>query len=322
MDLKEELKAYSKKFLELKKEVHRSIIGQNELINGLFMSLLCNGHILIEGLPGLAKTSTIKTFSELIGTSFKRIQFTPDLLPSDLIGTVIYEQQRNEFVTKKGPIFTNFLLTDEINRAPAKVQSALLEAMQERQVTIYNETHKLKNIFLVMATQNPIEQEGTYTLPEAQLDRFMLKIDVFYPSKNEEFEILNLLEKEPVQNINIIDEDFILKAREIVKKVYADDKIKRYIIDIVNATRHPEEYKLDIKTLLSYGASPRASIYLLQGAKAFAFLKSRDYIIPEDIKEISNYILNHRIGLSYEAIAEKIHTKEIVSSILNKVSVP
>lgn len=322
MDLKEELKAYSKKFLELKKEVHRSIIGQNELINGLFMSLLCNGHILIEGLPGLAKTSTIKTFSELIGTSFKRIQFTPDLLPSDLIGTVIYEQQRNEFVTKKGPIFTNFLLTDEINRAPAKVQSALLEAMQERQVTIYNETHKLKNIFLVMATQNPIEQEGTYTLPEAQLDRFMLKIDVFYPSKNEEFEILNLLEKEPVQNINIIDEDFILKAREIVKKVYADDKIKRYIIDIVNATRHPEEYKLDIKTLLSYGASPRASIYLLQGAKAYAFLNSRDYIIPEDIKEISNYILNHRIGLSYEAIAEKIHTKEIVSSILNKVSVP
>ncbi|MEK7434572.1 MAG: MoxR family ATPase [Cyanobacteriota bacterium] len=321
-ETKEEIEIISRKFTELKKEVHRTIVGQKELINSLILSILCNGHILIEGFPGLAKTSAVKSFSDLLGTNFKRVQFTPDLLPSDLTGTVIYDKSKNDFSVKKGPIFTNFLLTDEINRAPAKVQAALLESMQERQVTIYHETHKLPEIFVVMATQNPIEQEGTYPLPEAQLDRFMLKINVSYPSKNEEFEIISLSEKDITLKDAFIDEDVILKSRKLIKKVYADDKIKKYIIDIVDSTRNPKNYNLDLNHLISYGASPRASIFMLICAKANAFLNNRDYVIPEDIKEISNNILNHRITLSYEAIAERIESSSLIKEILSKISVP
>lgn len=319
---KESLDLLANKFLNIEKEIKKVIVGQKEFVRGLLLSLLCNGHILIEGLPGLAKTSTVKVFSDMIGTDFKRVQFTPDLLPSDLIGTAIYDSDKKDFSVKKGPVFTNFLLSDEINRSPAKVQAALLEAMQERQVTIYKDTFNLPEIFVVMATQNPIEQEGTYVLPEAQLDRFMLKINVVYPSKTEELEILNIIDKDIHYEKNILAEEDVFRARNLVKSVYIDEKIKKYIIDLVDATRNPTELKLDIAHLIHYGASPRASIYLLTCAKANAFLNKRDYVTPEDIKDIVYYILNHRISLSYEAIAEKISTNFIISNILAKVSVP
>ncbi|MFN8578393.1 MAG: AAA family ATPase [Candidatus Sericytochromatia bacterium] len=308
-------------FEDIKQNMHRSVVGQNHLINGLIISILCNTHILLEGLPGLAKTLSVNTLANIINSEFKRIQFTPDLLPGDLIGTMIYDQKINDFTVKKGPIFTNLLLADEINRAPAKVQSALLEAMQEKQVTIGQETFYLPEIFLVLATQNPIEQEGTYPLPEAQLDRFMMKVKVHYPTKKEELEILNLTEFESDKVKNIINTEVILKSRQLVNNIYADDKIKQYIVEIVSATRNPEEYNLKIKNMIEYGASPRASIYLLKSAKAYAFLQQREFVIPEDIKAIANDILNHRIVLSYEASANDVKTEDIIKLILDKIKV-
>lgn len=319
--LKEEIILISPIFNEIKQNMHKSIIGQNHLIESLIISILCNGHILLEGLPGLAKTLSVNSLADIINSEFKRVQFTPDLLPGDLIGTTIYDQKINDFTVKKGPIFTNLLLADEINRAPAKVQSALLEAMQEKQVTIGQETFKLSEIFLVLATQNPIEQEGTYPLPEAQLDRFMMKIKVSYPSKAEELEILNLTEFKQEKIKNIVEKDTIIKARELVNNIYADDKIKKYIVEIVSATRNPKEYNLKLDNMLDYGSSPRASIYLLKCAKAIAFLEQREYVIPEDIKTVANSILNHRIVLSYEANANDIKSEDIIKLILEKVKI-
>ena len=306
------------------KEMTNVIIGQKHLIESLLIGLLSNGHILLEGVPGLAKTLAITTLANTIDAKFSRIQFTPDLLPADLLGTLIYSQKREEFIVKKGPIFANFILADEINRAPAKVQSALLEAMQERQVTLGQETHKLKEPFLVLATQNPIEQEGTYPLPEAQVDRFMLKVIINYPTKEEEQQIINInLDKEfPTANI-ISNPEIIIKARNVVKDVYMDDKIKKYIVDIVFATRFPADYKLNSLTnLISFGGSPRASINLALAAKAYAFIKQRGYIIPEDIRAVCHDVLRHRIGLTYEAEAENISTEDIITDILNNIEVP
>ncbi|MEX0601704.1 MAG: MoxR family ATPase, partial [Bacteroidota bacterium] len=300
------------------------IVGQAQMIERLLIGLLSNGHILLEGVPGLAKTLTIKTLAGAINAKFQRIQFTPDLLPADLIGTMIYDQRDGKFVTRKGPIFTNFVLADEINRAPAKVQSALLEAMQERQVTIGEETHKLTEPFLVLATQNPIEQEGTYPLPEAQVDRFMLKVKIDYPSREEEREIMR-------QNLNglpsgqkpVVQPKQILAAREAVKMVYMDEKIERYILDIVFATREPASFKMDKLTpLISYGASPRATINLALAAKAHSFIKRRGYVIPEDVRSISMDVLRHRVAVTYEAEAEEITSETVVQEILNHVEVP
>ncbi len=305
-------------------EMQKVIIGQKHLIECLLMGLLSDGHILLEGVPGLAKTLAINTLSKTINADFSRIQFTPDLLPADLLGTLIYSQKKEEFIVKKGPIFANFILADEINRAPAKVQSALLEAMQERQVTLGEETYKLQAPFLVMATQNPIEQEGTYPLPEAQVDRFMLKVIINYPQKNEEQLIIrqNLAQSFPSANA-VISPDAIIKARNVVKDVYMDEKIEKYIIDIVFATRFPEEHKLEnIKNFISFGGSPRASINLASAAKAFAFIKRRGYVIPEDIRAVCHDVMRHRIGLTYEAEAENVTTENIITEILNKVEVP
>jgi MoxR-like ATPase len=305
-------------------EMNKVIVGQKHLVESLLIGLLSDGHILLEGVPGLAKTLAITTLSNIVDTSFSRIQFTPDLLPADLLGTMIYSQKNEEFVVKKGPIFTNFVLADEINRAPAKVQSALLEAMQERQVTIGDRTHKLPEPFLVMATQNPIEQEGTYPLPEAQVDRFMLKVVIDYPSINEEQIIIrhNLAQKFP-QASKILKPDDIIRARKVVKDVYMDEKIEKYILDIVFATRFPENYDLEkFKDMISYGASPRASINLSMAAKAYAFIKRRGYVIPEDIRAVCPDVLRHRIGLSYEAEANNLTSEEIISEILNKIEVP
>ncbi len=305
-------------------EMNKVIIGQKGMIERLLIGLLSNGHILLEGVPGLAKTLAIKTLANTISAKFSRIQFTPDLLPADLIGTMIYSQKKEEFIVRKGPIFSNFILADEINRAPAKVQSALLEAMQERQVTIGDTTHKLEEPFLVLATENPIEQEGTYPLPEAQVDRFMLKVIISYPNKEEEKAIIreNIGSTFPTNNTILKPED-ILKARNIVREVYMDEKIENYITDIVFATRFPSDYKLDkIKPLINFGASPRASINLALAAKAYAFIKRRGYIIPEDIRAVSHDVLRHRIGLTYEAAAENITTEEIINEILNTVEVP
>ncbi len=306
-------------------EVKKVIIGQKKMIESLMIGLLSNGHILLEGVPGLAKTLAISTLSKTIDAKFNRIQFTPDLLPADLLGTMIYNQKKEEFISKKGPIFSNFILADEINRAPAKVQSALLEAMQERQVTISDKTYKLPEPFLVMATQNPIEQEGTYPLPEAQVDRFMLKVVLPYPKREEEKLIIrNNVSPEgmPVPN-KVIDPAQIIKAREVVKKIYMDEKIEQYIVDIVYATREPSSYNLhDIEPLIDFGGSPRASIALASAAKAYAFLRKRGYIIPEDVRAVCHDVLRHRIGLSYEAEAENITTEEIINTILNKVDVP
>jgi MoxR-like ATPase len=306
-------------------ELSKVIVGQKYMTERLMIGLLTNGHILLEGVPGLAKTLAIKSLSSAIHARFSRIQFTPDLLPADVIGTMIYNQQTNEFVVRKGPIFANFILADEINRAPAKVQSALLEAMQERQVTIGSNTFLLEEPFLVLATENPIEQEGTYQLPEAQVDRFMLKVVIGYPNKEEERQIIRgNLNPEGLPVINpVVEPGEILRARELVRKVYMDEKIERYIIDIVFATRNPEEYKLSkLKPLISYGGSPRASISLAFAAKGYAFMKRRGYVIPEDIRSICFDVLRHRIGLTYEAEAENITSEQIISEILNVVEVP
>ena len=300
------------------------IVGQKHLIDALLVCLLSDGHILLEGVPGLAKTLAIKTLSSLIDSTYKRIQFTPDLLPADVLGTVIYSQKTESFVVKKGPIFANFILADEINRAPAKVQSALLEAMQERQVTISSETFKLPEPFLVLATQNPIEQEGTYTLPEAQVDRFMLKVIIDYPTIEEEQLIIkNHIDGKSQTVRPIVSSNEILDAREVIKKIYIDEKIERYITDIVFATRYPDRYNMaDMKQNISFGGSPRASINLALAARAYAFIKHRGYVIPEDVRAVCNDVLRHRIGLSYEAEANNITSDEIISEILNKVQVP
>ena len=302
----------------------KTIVGQKHLVDSLLISLLSNGHILLEGVPGLAKTLAIKTLASLVDAKYSRIHFTPDLLPADVMGTLVYSQAKEQFQIKKGPIFANFVLADEINRAPAKVQSALLEAMQERQVTIGEKTFKLDDPFLVMATQNPIEQEGTYPLPEAQVDRFMLKVVIGYPKKEEEKEIIR-------RNINNLFEEVkpvltpadIIDARNIVRKVYIDEKIERYIVDIVFATRFPEDYNLkELKSMISFGASPRASINLALAARAYAFLKMRGYVIPEDVRAVCHDVLRHRIGLSYEAEANNMTSEDIISEILNRVEVP
>lgn len=305
-------------------EVNKVIVGQKHLVDSLLISLLSNGHILLEGVPGLAKTLAINTLSQCIQAKFSRIQFTPDLLPADLIGTLIYSQKNENFTVKKGPIFSNFILADEINRSPAKVQSALLEAMQERQVTIGEQTYKLEEPFMVLATQNPIEQEGTYPLPEAQLDRFMLKVIISYPTKDEEQRIIRMnVSKEFPKANAVISPENIIKAREAVKEVYLDEKIERYILDIVFATRFPQDYKLEkFIDMISYGASPRASIFLTMAAKANAFIKRRGYVIPEDVRAVCHDVLRHRIGLTYEAEAENITTEDIINEILNTVEVP
>lgn len=305
-------------------EVGKIIVGQKQMVDRLLIGLLCNGHVLLEGVPGLAKTLTIKTLAAAISARFQRIQFTPDLLPADLIGTMIYNQKDGKFFTRKGPIFANLILADEINRAPAKVQSALLEAMQERQVTIGEDTFKLDEPFLVLATQNPIEQEGTYPLPEAQVDRFMLKVKIDYPSREEELVIMrqNVIGDQRETKTVVSPKD-ILAAREAVKNVYMDEKIERYILDIVFATRQPGDFKLEkISPMISYGASPRASIYLALASKAHAFLKRRGYVIPEDVRAISLDVLRHRVAVTYEAEAEEVTSEHIVQEILNHVEVP
>lgn len=309
---------------DLVEGMNRTIVGQKHLINSLLIGLLADGHILLEGVPGLAKTLAIKTLASLISADFGRLQFTPDLLPADVIGTMIYSQKDESFKVKKGPIFANFVLADEINRAPAKVQSALLEAMQERQVTIGDETFNLPSPFLVMATQNPIEQEGTYELPEAQVDRFMLKVIIDYPTLQEEKEIVRAhLNDSFVKVLPVIDTNRIVKARELVKQVYIDERIEQYIADIVFATRYPEQYKLnEMKNYISFGGSPRASINLALAARANAFIKRRGYVVPEDVREVAADVLRHRIGLSYEAEAANIKADDIVKEILNKVEVP
>ena len=305
-------------------EMNKVIIGQKPLIENLMIGLLSGGHILLEGMPGLAKTLAINTLAHIVDAKFNRIQFTPDLLPADLIGTMIYSQKSEQFQIKKGPVFANFILADEINRSPAKVQSALLEAMQEHQVTIGEETFPLPEPFLVLATQNPIEQEGTYPLPEAQVDRFMLKVVVSYPKKEEEKLIIrmNNLHDFP-QPARVLKPEDILRAREVVRDVYMDEKIEKYIVDIVFATRHSEDYGLGkLKEMISYGGSPRASISLSLAAKAYAFIKRRGYVIPEDVRAVCYEVLRHRIGLTYEAAAENVTTEEIISEILNAVEVP
>ncbi len=304
-------------------EIDKVIVGQRYMVERLLIGLLANGHVLIEGVPGLAKTLAVRTLARAIDTGFQRIQFTPDLLPADLIGTQIYAPSTGSFSTKKGPIFANLILADEINRAPAKVQSALLEAMQERQVTIGGETFALDEPFLVLATQNPIEQEGTYPLPEAQVDRFMLKLRVGYPAREEELEIMNRMSKgrEPVAS-PVVSPDTILKARELVTEIYVDEKIKKYILDIVFATREPSEFGLGIGDLIAYGASPRASIYLSITARAHAFLDGRAFVTPEDIKAVAMDVLRHRVIITYEAEAEELTSEDIVQRILDNVEVP
>ena len=304
--------------------MNQVIVGQKHLIDALLISLLSDGHILLEGVPGLAKTLAIKTLSQLVDADFSRIQFTPDLLPADVVGTMIYSQKDENFQVKKGPVFANFVLADEINRAPAKVQSALLEAMQEHQVTIGEKTFTLPNPFLVMATQNPIEQEGTYQLPEAQVDRFMLKVIIDYPTLEEEKAIIreNLQGKMPeVRPVTTAEE--IIRAREVVNMVYIDEKIEQYIADIVFATRYPERYGMpELKDLITFGGSPRASINLAKAARAYAFIKHRGYVVPEDVRAVAHDVLRHRIGLSYEAEAANVSSEEIVSKIVNKIEVP
>lgn len=305
-------------------ELGKTIVGQKYMVERLLLAMLGNGHILLEGVPGLAKTLAIKSLAQAIHAKFSRIQFTPDLLPADLVGTMIYNQKDNEFVVKKGPVFANFVLADEINRAPAKVQSALLEAMQEKQVTIGESTYKIEDPFLVLATQNPIEQEGTYPLPEAQVDRFMLKAVITYPKKEEEQLIIRQNMQLNDKQINpVVKAEDIVAARKTVREVYMDEKIERYILDIVFATRKPEDYKLDkLKALISYGGSPRASINLAIAAKAYAFIKRRGYVIPEDVRAICFDVMRHRVGLTYEAEAENITSEEVISEILNAVEVP
>ncbi|MDP4272630.1 MAG: MoxR family ATPase [Bacteroidota bacterium] len=304
--------------------MYQMIVGQKHLVESLLIGMLSNGHVLLEGVPGLAKTLAIKTLAQLIDANYSRIQFTPDLLPADVIGTMIYSQKKEEFAIKKGPIFSHFILADEINRAPAKVQSALLEAMQERQVTIGDHTFKLEEPFLVLATQNPIEQEGTYPLPEAQVDRFMLKVIINYPKKEEEKAIIRLNMSESLPTIKpMLKPEDIVTARNVVREVYIDEKIERYIVDIVFATRFPDEYGIkNLSSMISFGGSPRASINLALAAKAYAFIKRRGYVIPEDVRAVCFDVLRHRIGLSYEAEANNMTSEEIISEILNAVEVP
>ncbi|MBD0296380.1 MAG: MoxR family ATPase [Flavisolibacter sp.] len=318
--------SYSGRFVDrLRDEVGKVIIGQSYMLDRLLIGLLSNGHVLLEGVPGLAKTLTIKSLAQAVHARFSRIQFTPDLLPADVLGTMIYNQQRNDFVVRKGPIFANFILADEIKRAPAKVQSALLEAMQERQVTIGDTTYKLDEPFLVLATQNPLEQEGTYPLPEAQVDRFIMKVVVGYPNRQEEQQII----RQNVQGMTlpavhpVVALQELLSARDMVRQIYMDEKIEQYILDIVFATRQPEKFKLEaIKPLISYGASPRGSINLALAAKAQAYLNKRGYVVPDDIRAICNDVLRHRIGLTYEAEAENVSVENVIEQILGKISLP
>jgi len=310
---------------KLRQEVGHVIVGQSHMLDRLLIGLLSNGHVLLEGVPGLAKTLTIKSLSQAIHAKFSRIQFTPDLLPADVIGTMIYQQQKGDFVVRKGPIFANFILADEINRAPAKVQSALLEAMQERQVTIGDSTYKLDEPFLVLATQNPLEQEGTYPLPEAQVDRFIMKVVVGYPKMHEEQMIIRQnvqgIALQPVKQVVSIQE--VTNAKDLTRQIYMDEKIEQYILDIVFATRTPEKYQLEkLKPLISYGGSPRASINLALAAKAQAFLNKRGFVIPEDIRSIAKDVLRHRIGLTYEAEAENVNVEDVVEDILKQINVP
>lgn len=308
---------------KLTDEIGKIMVGQHYMIERLLIGILANGHILVEGVPGLAKTTAVKTLAQAIDTSFQRIQFTPDLLPADLMGTQIYLPKSGDFTVKKGPIFNNIILADEINRAPAKVQSALLEAMQERQVTIGEKTFKLEEPFLVMATQNPIEQEGTYPLPEAQVDRFMLKLRVTYPSKNEEKEIMQrIADRNPIEINSVTTPSEIMESREVVDQIYIDDKLQDYIVDIVFATREPKIYGIDIEGMISYGASPRASIYLNQASKAYAFLQGRGYVTPQDIKSIGLDVLRHRVLLTYEAEAEELTSDDIIMKVFDTVEVP
>lgn len=323
--LNEQIEIESGFLTDLNSGMAQVIVGQKHLVESLFIGLLSNGHILLEGVPGLAKTLAIKTLASLIDAKFNRVQFTPDLLPADIIGTQIYSQKTESFVVKRGPIFANFILADEINRAPAKVQSALLEAMQERQVTIGGQTFSLPEPFLVLATENPIEQEGTYSLPEAQTDRFMMKVVIDYPTIEEEKAIIRnkLDEKKPTEVKPVVGANKILHAREVVKEIYLDEKIEQYIADIVFATRYPERYQLkDIREYISFGGSPRASINLAYASRAYAFIKRRGYVIPEDVRAVAHDVLRHRIGLSYEAEAANVTSDQIIDDIINKVVVP
>lgn len=323
-ELNEKIKRESEFIDILLNEIHKVIVGQKSMVERLVVGLLGNGHILLEGVPGLAKTLAIKSLADSMHADFQRIQFTPDLLPADLLGTMIYSQKNESFSIKKGPIFSNFILADEINRAPAKVQSALLEAMQERQITIGEETFKLEEPFLVLATQNPIEQEGTYPLPEAQVDRFMLKVKITYPNRDEELKIMQSNVGGSFGKIQpVISKEAILNARNMVNEIYMDEKIERYILDIVFASRNPKEYGLDnLADLISYGGSPRASINLALAARAMAFIKRRGYVIPEDVRGICMDVLRHRIAVTYEAEAEEITSETIIQEILNKIEVP
>ncbi len=310
--------------VDLRKEMAKVVVGQDDLINGLLVGLIANGHVLVEGVPGLAKTLTVKTLAQTISAAFQRIQFTPDLLPADIVGTLVFNPKENTFAVRKGPIFSNIVLADEINRAPAKVQSALLEGMQERQVTISDTTFKLPDLFMVLATQNPIEQEGTYPLPEAQVDRFMLKINITYPSKQEEARVLELMARQTLPSAGkVVSVEEVMKARQTADLIYVDDKIKNYVLDLVIATREPEKHGLaKIKPWILYGASPRATIYMIQAAKAYAFINGRGYVTPEDIKAVGFNVMCHRVLLTYEAEAENIGSEDIVKSIFEAVEVP
>ncbi len=323
-ELNEKIREESSFIALLKSEMAKVIVGQDKMVDRLLIGLLSSGHILLEGVPGLAKTLAISTLSNVVNTGFKRIQFTPDLLPADLIGTMVYNQKTSEFIPKKGPIFSNFILADEINRAPAKVQSALLEAMQERQVTIGDTSYPLPLPFMVMATQNPIEQEGTYPLPEAQIDRFMLKLKIDYPSREEEQKILDKMAKGKIPEVSdVISIDDIVSARDIVNEIYIDPKVEEYIINIVFATRKPTESGLeDLSGLIEYGASPRATIFLVQAARAHAFIRGRGYVTPEDIKSVGMDVFRHRIIITYEAEAENITTEDIVQKVFDNIEVP
>ena len=308
----------------IRQGMDQTIVGQKHLVDSLLIALLANGHVLLEGVPGLAKTKAISTLASLIDARFSRIQFTPDLLPADVVGTMIYSIKQEQFEVKKGPVFANFVLADEINRAPAKVQSALLEAMQERQVTIGEQTFKLDDPFLVLATQNPIEQEGTYPLPEAQVDRFLMKVLIGYPSKSEESDIIKMnIAPDPVEVRPLVTPADIVDTRKVVQQIYIDEKIQKYIVDIVFATRFPSDYGLnDLKSMISFGASPRASINMALASRAYAFLRGRGYVIPEDVRAVCHDVMRHRLGLSYEAEANNITADEIISNILDKIAVP
>ncbi len=323
LELNRRIEEESRFTADLLEQVRRAVIGQDHMIERLMVGMLAGGHVLLEGVPGLAKTLTVHSLARAIDASFRRIQFTPDLLPADLIGTLVYNPREGSFTPRQGPIFAHIILADEINRAPAKVQSALLEAMQERQVTIGDATYPLDEPFLVLATQNPIEQEGTYPLPEAQIDRFMLKLQITYPAKEEERRVLELMGvEEPIDIRAVVGPDRIMAARKVVNEVYVDDKVKDYIVDLVQATRTPDDYGIDIARLVEYGASPRATLYLLRSARALAFLRGRGYVTPEDVKSMAPDVLRHRVIVTYEAEAEEIDAAAIVGRVLDEVPVP